>query len=240
MARKICVFTLVMLAILACARAQAQSAPAVAASTASRADNQAGPADSGSGFQQRNPRYTLRPGDTFDLEFTFSPEFNQTISVGPDGFATFRGAGTIHVAGQTIPQLTDAIKTAYTGILRDPVISVFLKDFEKPYFIAGGQVGKPGKYDLRSDLSLVEAVNIAGGFTDASKHSQVVLFRRMPDDMVEARIFDVKKMLASRNLQEDPRLMPGDMVYVPQNFISKIQRYLPTSNLGMYANPMIP
>ena len=190
------------------------------------------------GFAQRNPRYALRPADTFEIEFAFSPEFNQTVTVEPDGYVTFRSAGSVHVAGQTLPELTETIKKAYSGILHDPSVTVALKDFEKPYFIAAGQVAKPGKYELRSDLTLVEAVNIAGGFTDASKHSQVLLFRRMPDDKVEARIFDVKKMLASHDLEEDPHLMPGDMLVVPQNMISKIRRYLPTSSLGMYASPI--
>jgi len=192
------------------------------------------------GFQERNHRYGLRKGDSFDVDFAFSPEFNQTVVVQPDGYVTLRGAGSLHVEGQTLPQLTDTIKKAYAGILHDPVITVALKDFEKPYFVAAGQVGKPGKYDLRSDTTLVEAVAIAGGFTEASKHSQVLLFRQVSNEMVEARVFDVKKMLASHNLQEDPHLLPGDMLFVPQNSISKIRRYLPTSSLGMYANPMMP
>jgi len=161
------------------------------------------------------------------------------VTIEPDGYVTFRGAGSQHVAGQSLPQLTDTIKKAYSGILHDPAITVTLKDFEKPYFIAAGQVAKPGKYELRSDLSLVEAVSVAGGFTDASKHSQVLLFRRVTDENVEARVFDVKKMLASHNLQEDPHLLPGDMLFVPQNSISKIRRYLPTSSMGLYANPWI-
>jgi polysaccharide export outer membrane protein len=184
-------------------------------------------------FQERTPRYRLRKGDTFDVEFAFSPEFNQTIPVQPDGFITLKGVGTIFVFGQTLPELTETIKNAYAKTLHEPVITVALKDFEKPYFIAAGQVGKPGKYDLRSDLTLTEGIAIAGGFTESSKHSQVVLFRPAPDGMMEARLLDVKKMLNTRDLKEDVRLRPGDMLFVPQNRISKIQRYLPSSNMGM-------
>jgi polysaccharide export outer membrane protein len=227
-------------AMLFCALAQAQSAPTNASSGAEGADRPADTAHQDSGFQQRYPRYTLRPADSFEVDFTFSPEFNQTVVVGPDGYVTFRGGGSWHVAGETLPQLTETIKQAYSGILHDPSINVVLKDFEKPYFIAAGQIAKPGKYEIRSDLSLVEAVNVAGGFTDAAKHSKVVLFRRMSNDMVEARVYDVKKMLNEHNLQEDPQLRPGDMVYVPKNAISKIQRYIPTSSLGLYANPIMP
>jgi polysaccharide export outer membrane protein len=239
MLRQIFIFTLVV-TTLACTLSRAQNIPAHPSSNALDADRPEGSIDRDPGFQERNPRYVLRSGDSFDVDFTFSPEFDQTVIVGPDGYVTFRGAGSRHVAGQTLPQVTETIKQAYSGILSEPAITVLLKDFEKPYFIAAGQVAKPGKYELRSDLSLVEAVNIAGGFTDSSKHSQVLLFRRMTRDMVETRVFDVKKMLASRNLKEDPYLLPGDMLFVPQNSISKIRRYLPTSSLGLYTNPMIP
>ena len=115
------------------------------------------------------------------------------------------------------------------------MISVDPKDFEKPYFIVGGQVGKPGKFDSRGDVTLTQAIAMAGGFTDASKHSQVLLFRRVSDQWTEAKIINVKKMLNSRDLQEDPELQPGDMLYVPKNALSKIKPFLPTSSVGCYA-----
>ena len=190
-------------------------------------------------LQQRAPRYQLRRGDSFEIEFAFSREFNQTVTVEPDGYITLKSAGTILAEGLTVPKLTEAIQQKYVGILHDPVVTIDLKDFEKPHFIAAGQVGKPGKYDLRSDLTLTEGIAIAGGFTEASKHSQVVLYRPGPNGVTEARLVNAKKMLGSHNLAEDIHLQPGDMIYVPQNRISKIQRYLPTSNVGLYASPAL-
>jgi protein involved in polysaccharide export with SLBB domain len=84
---------------------------------------------------------------------------------------------------------------------------------------------------------VTDGVAIAGGFTEQAKHSQVVLFRRVSGEQVETRLLDVKQMLKSRNLGEDIYLKPGDMLFVPQNTISKIRRYLPTSNFGTYVNP---
>src|SRR6185369_328312 len=54
-------------------------------------------------FSEHNPRYSLRPGDVLELTFNFSPEFNQSVSVQPDGFVTLREIGDVHVAGQTVP-----------------------------------------------------------------------------------------------------------------------------------------
>jgi protein involved in polysaccharide export with SLBB domain len=186
-------------------------------------------------FQNRYPRYKLRPGDVFDIAFELSPEFNQTVTVQPDGYITLRGIGDVHVAEQDVPQLTATLRTAYSKILNDPLISILLKDFEKPYFIADGQVGRPGKYELRGATTLTEAIAMAGGFTDSAKHSQVLLFRRVNDDWVSAKIIDVKKMEKLGNLHEDPALHPGDMLFVPKNRLSKIKPFLPSSSMGTFA-----
>jgi len=191
-------------------------------------------AGTGPQLQQRYPRYKVQAGDQFDVNFELSPEFNQTVTVQPDGFITLRGVGDLHVADETVPELTETLRKAYSGILHDPLISLVLKDFEKPYFIADGQLGKPGKYDLRGDTTLTQAIAMAGGFTESSKHSQVLLFRRVSDQWTEAKIFNVKKMEHEGNLSEDPFLHPGDMVFVPKNAFSKIQKFIPSGNVGTY------
>ncbi len=186
---------------------------------------------------ERHPLYRLHKSDVLDISFTFEPEFDQTVSVQPDGFIALKGRDELYVEGLRIPELQEAILKAYLPVLRDPEINIFLKDFERPYFIAGGEVGRPGKYDLRSDITLTEAVALAGGFTERSKHSQVVLFRRVTPEIVESHLLNVKSMLKSRNVEEDIHLMPGDFLFVPQNTISKIKRFLPTSDMSLYSAP---
>jgi polysaccharide export outer membrane protein len=191
-------------------------------------------------FQQRRPRYKLEVGDAFDISFELNPEFNQTVTVQPDGYITLRGVGDLAVKGQTVPELTEVLRTAYSKILNDPLISVVLKDFEKPYFIADGQVGHPGKYDLRGDITLTEAVAMAGGFLDSAKHSQVLLFRRASEGWYQAETIDVKKMEKKGNLKEDPTLHAGDMLFVPKNKFSKIKVFLPGSSVGAFVPLSIP
>ena len=185
----------------------------------------------------RHPLYRLHKSDVVEIKFTFSPEFDQSVTVQPDGFLALRDAGDLFAEGLSISELRDSIRGLYQPILRDPEISVILRDFEKPSFIAGGQIGRPGKYELRSATSVSEAVAIAGGFTEQSKHSQVVLFRKITDGVVEAHVINVKAMLASRNMEEDLEIKPGDMLFVPQNRISKIRRFLPTSSLSTFFTP---
>ena len=56
--------------------------------------------------------------------------------------------------GMTVPELVEAVKTAYSQILHDPLVDVDLTDFQKPFFVVSGQVTKPGQYDLRSDTTI--------------------------------------------------------------------------------------
>ncbi len=188
-------------------------------------------------LHRRNPRYQLCKDDVLQLNFALTPEFNQMVTVQPDGFITLLGVGDLHVEGQTVPDVTESIRTAYAKTLHSPILTVRLIDFEKPYFIAGGEVGHPGKFELRGNTTLTQAVAIAGGFTESSKHSQVWLFRRVSNDWVETQKFDLKKMLKSGNLREDAHLRPGDMLYVPRNTYSKVKRFIPVATLGTYFNP---
>jgi polysaccharide export outer membrane protein len=235
------------LSLIACSAAipvsaQNNLAPSVASSGRTGVSTEAPRAiylETDTGIRKRSRRYRINPSDTLELTFTLTPEFNQIVTVQPDGYITLRGVGDLQAAESTLPELTASIKAAYSKILRDPEISVDPKDLEKPCFVVGGQVGKPGKFDWRGDVTLTQAIAMAGGFTDASKHSQVLLFRRVSDQWTEARIINVKKMLNSRDLQEDPLLQPGDMLFVPKNSLSKIKPFLPTTSAGIYANPPI-
>jgi len=215
--------------------AQKSTSTVASADPAAPATTSAKASDAPPELRDRYPRYKLRSGDIFDIAFELSPEFNQSVSVQPDGFITLRGVGDVHVAGETVPELTATLRTAYDKILHDPLISITLKDFEKPYFIADGQVGRPGKYDLRGTTTLTEAIAMAGGFQDTAKHSQVLLFRKVDDNWVSAKIFNVKKMHSSGNLGEDPTLHPGDMLFVPKNTFSKIKPFLPSASMGTFA-----
>jgi len=189
-------------------------------------------------LQHRNNRYQLHSADVLELNFPFTPEFNQTVTVQPDGFITLRGIEDTHVVGLTLPEVSNLLRMAYGRILHDPVINIELKDFEKPFFIVGGEVGHPGKFDLRGETTVAQAVAIAGGLKDSAKHSDIVLFHRVPDGWVQVKKVNLKKMMKEANLQEDAYLQPSDFLFVPKNAISKVERFLPTSSVGLYASPM--
>src|SRR5262249_61497412 len=86
----------------------------------------------------------------------------------------------------TVPETGEAIKKAYARILHEPIIDVDLKDFQKAYFIVTGQVTKPGQYDLRYDLTVSEAIAIAGGVMPTA-NTQVFLYHRSAHGWGQAR-----------------------------------------------------
>ena len=187
--------------------------------------------DESSGFSERYPRYRLHRGDILGLTFPFAPEFDQTVTIQPDGFIALRVVGDLHVEGKTVPELKSLLRDSYQTVLRAPNIRVELKDFQQPYFVVGGQVGRPGKYELRDSTTVAEAVAIAGGLTSSSKHSQVLLFRVRSEQWVQVTPVNLKNLLEKGQLIEDPYLRPGDMVYVPKNALSKVKEFFPRASL---------
>jgi polysaccharide export outer membrane protein len=186
---------------------------------------------------ESRPLYRLNRSDVITVNFILSPEYDQILPIQPDGYVFLKDAGSVLAAGLTLDEFEQAVRQAYKGYLHDPQVAVALQEFEHPYFVAGGEVGRPGKYELRANLSLIEAVQIAGGFTHQAKHSKVVLFRHVNEDRMEAHVFDLKAMLKEQSLIENPLIHAGDLVFVPQNSISKIERFISKPGFGVYTSP---
>lgn len=177
---------------------------------------------------ERNPRYRICRDDVLVLSFPLSPEMNQRVTVQPDGFISLQGVGSVYVEGLTLPGVVEAVKKAYAGTLHDPIVDADLADFQKPFFTVLGQVGKPGQYDLRYDLTVTQAIAVAGGFARSAK-TQVFLYRAVSSNWAEVRELKIKDILRGKNISEDLHLRPGDMLYVPEKTISKFQQYVPYS-----------
>jgi polysaccharide biosynthesis/export protein len=161
-------------------------------------------------------RYQLRSGDVLGVNFPFVPDFNQTITVQPDGFITLRALGSISVASLTVPELSERLRAEYSTILQNPVLTVELKEFEKPYFVVAGEVERPGRYDLHGGTTAAHALAVAGGITSRAKSSEAVIVRRLPAGTVESRPLNLKTMLKEGRLSADVPLQPGDMLFVPR------------------------
>jgi polysaccharide export outer membrane protein len=236
------VWLLCLLCGTAAVRAQQTDQNAAAASRASlpAAPATSGPSEAGDIDPMTlwtGGRYRITQSDVLELQFPYVSEFDQTVTVQPDGYVSLRGIGDLHIQGRSLPELKAMLTEAYSGILREPVINIVLKEFERPYFVVAGEVGHPGKFELRGATTVTQGLALAGGHTAAAKHSQVILFRRFVGEWLEVKEVNVKKMYASRDMSEDPLLRPGDTVFVPKSLISRIAPFIPKPGLGLYLNP---
>jgi len=186
-------------------------------------------------FSERDARYRLQPADSLDIHYRYSPEFDQTVIVQPDGFVDLRLVGDLKLQGLTVDQARAAIVEKASQRLKDPEIDVVLKEFEKPYFIVGGEVTTPGRFEMRGSVTALQAIAMAGGFKSASaKHSQVLLLRRVGPDLAKTQILDLKAAMKPSAKEQPADLQSGDMLIVPQNSLSKIERLVKIGNLGAY------
>ncbi len=177
-------------------------------------------------LQPRESGYRIQPGDAVEVQYRYTPEFNAKATVQPDGKIAIPIAGFVPVGGLTLEEARAAITTLAGQRLRDPEVILLLADFVKPTFTVAGQVARPGRYDVRGGITAVDAVAMSGGFTTSSKHSQVVLVRRHNDEYADVRVVDLKRVMSVAGIKEDVKIQGGDLLIVPQNRVSKLERYI--------------
>ena len=183
--------------------------------------------------------YSIQPGDQLEVTFVFTPEYNQILTVQPDGFISLQTAGPIRVRNLTIAEVTSLIEEKSSNMLYKPVITVILKDFQRPYFVVAGEVDKPGKFDLRESITALEAVLLAGGMKNTARSNQVIVYRRISKDEFEVHLLDLRTMKSeAERHKHDLALAPGDMILVPRSRFSVVERVVKVANLGLYFNPI--
>ena len=184
------------------------------------------------------PRYQIQPGDVVELHYRFTPEFNQTVTIQPDGHAELNVVGDVKLSDLTVDQAKEAILTKAKSTLNDPDLNIVLKDFQHPYVVVAGEVNAPGKIDLREHTSAVQAVMLAGGFKQDAKTNRILVFRRINNDTAEVKQVDLHHLNKTSDMEKDLELAPGDMLLVQRDNLEKVSRYVKVLNLGMYFNPL--
>src|ERR1700730_1379283 len=184
-------------------------------------------------------RYRLQPGDVLEVQYRYSPEFNQTVTVQPDGYISLEIGGDLKIAGLTIEQTREAILKKASTRLQDPVASIILKEFQKPYFVIAGEVALPGKIEMRERVTALQAIMLAGGMKEGARSSQVVVFRRINSDTAEVKLLNLKSIRRTADLENDLTLQPGDMVFVPRDKISKIERFMKLASVAAFMAPKL-
>ena len=112
--------------------------------------------------------YRIQRGDQLSLDFYMNSEFNDNVTVDPDGKIVLRLVGPVQAAGLTPDQLASSIDKAYTNELRNPGAVVHLRNMPSRQIYVEGEVTKPGAFPLQPGMTAVQALALAGGVTDSS------------------------------------------------------------------------
>lgn len=185
--------------------------------------------------QLHQRRYTLHGGDQLKVEYTYTPDLNESVTVQPDGFVVLQTGGAIMLAGKTLDEATALIRLKAGERLKDPQISVILTDFQKPYFIVAGQVPNPARYDLRESTTALKAVMLAGGIKNTGKETQVIVFHEIEGGPAQVRVLDLKHVERQSISEHDMQLASGDIVFVPRSKLSRLSDLsVVASTFGLY------
>ena len=140
-------------------------------------------------------------------------------------------------SAMSVEQTKQAILKQASTRLQDPVATVILKEFQKPYFVVAGEVGTPGKMEMRERVTELQAVMLAGGMKETAKSSQVIVYRQINSEFAEVKLLNLKSIRKTSDLENDLTLQAGDVVYVPRDKISKIERFVRIASIGAFMLP---
>lgn len=185
-------------------------------------------------YQETAEDYYLQPGDNLDIKFFYNPELNENVTIRPDGKISLQLIEEIKAAGLTPAQLDVLLTGKYATQLKQPTLTVILKDFGGQRIYVGGEVNTPQVLEVVGRVNALQAIFNAGGFKDNAKLSSVMIVSRGPENRPLARKVDLKKALEGNLSEDDYLLKPFDMVYVPKtnlaradDFIKHIYNFIP-------------
>jgi polysaccharide export outer membrane protein len=158
--------------------------------------------------------YKLVAGDKLRIEVYKDAQLSQQLQIRPDGKVTLPLVGDVVAAGKTSVQLRDTISAALQEYITDPVVTVIVTETSPQMVYVIGEVNKPGAIALTAgQMSVLQALAMAGGFTDFANKKEIIIQRKGPSGLQKIE-FNYKDALRDDNRREPPQLQAGDTVIV--------------------------
>jgi len=155
--------------------------------------------------------YVLGPGDSIDIVVYGEADLSRTVTVKPDGAVSLALLGEVKAAGKTTKQFADELVRLYSKYLKQPSITVTVREFRVERIYILGQVSRPGEYQLRPAIGIMELLANAGGPTNRADLAKVVVIR----GRTEAMQLNLLEAFAT-NRNPDVKLLAGDVLFVPE------------------------
>jgi polysaccharide export outer membrane protein len=181
-------------------------------------------------WRDDEPGYRLYPGDQVDIATPSAPELNRSVTVGLDGRIQLPLVGSFMAADRSTYGLEQVLSAAYASQLVNPRVEVSVKQAQPLRVFIGGEVGKPGIYDMPGDIDALQAAVMAGGFMTTADTRRVVIIRRAGDGRPMMRTVDLGQAVRHAPRADAVPLRRFDVVYVPRSGIANaglfVQQYI--------------
>lgn len=162
--------------------------------------------------------YLLQPGDLVDIQVYKEEDMSRTLRISTQGYIAFPLVGNIKISDLNVSQAANKIEDKLKSYLKNPSVSLLIKEYANKTLYVLGQVKKPSPITIppETTMTVLEAITSAGGFTDIAAISKVKVFR-MENGQQRSLEVDVSQITKEGNKQLDIPLKPGDVVFVPQS-----------------------
>jgi protein involved in polysaccharide export with SLBB domain len=174
----------------------------------------------------RPAEYRLGYGDVVEIKFFYTPEYNETVTIRPDGYISLQRVGDIYVAGKTASELDQYITATYGEILQRPDVTVLVRQFGGQQCYVMGEVEKPGTIDVAKGMTMMRAIAAAGGPKKSAKMSSVILIRSADLKKAEASRIDLSFGHLAKKMESDLPITAFDVIYVPKTFVADVGAFM--------------
>ncbi len=159
--------------------------------------------------------YVLASGDQIEITVLGEPDLTRTVSIKPDGVIALPLVNQVKASGKTAAQLEAELTRLYSRYLRKPSISIIVRQFRMDRVYVMGEVSKPGRYDLTDDMTLLDALTLAGGPNDNGNLDGLQVGRT---ENGKSKAIPVKgnQLLQGKGGAQNLKLRNGDLIYVPR------------------------
>jgi len=156
--------------------------------------------------------YRLGPEDVIEVFVWKQPDLSTTAVIRPDGKVSLPLLGELEATGKSAVQLQDEVTKRLLQYVADPMVNVIVKEVNSPKISVLGQVNKPDRYHIKQRLTVLDAIALAGGFTDFAKRDKVTIIRNSGPDKLRIQV-NLKKVVQDGR-GEVYYVEPLDTIYV--------------------------
>jgi len=161
------------------------------------------------------PDFIIGPEDVLEIMVWKNDVLSRTVTVRPDGKISFPLLGDVLVVGLKPNQVREKVTILLKEYMENPVVTVIVQQVNSYVVYMLGEVVNPGKYQLKSNVTLLQAMALAGGFTPFASKNKILVIRREYGKTSDTKIRIRYDDIVSSSKAENILLRPGDTILIP-------------------------